>query len=700
VYSTSTGDLLQTLIPETTARPIVSLLLDPVNRYRLIGIYQDGGIRVWDYTDGALLKQVQLADHRSVVAATLNGNVLLVSDSKHVYSAEWSVKAAILPTTQVADMKICLGLASAPGRCFAWGDNKVNVFPMQDGKLGQYEQTVLPGPAAAFAADPTYFAVSDEQGAIFLYNHAARDKTPRKLHWHAHACSSLSFALDGAYLLSGGQEGVLVLWQLSTSGKQFLPRVGNAISALGVSSDATQYAVKLDDNCVKVLSASTLSATCEIAGPKRATVAAAHQEGLLMAAGGQIQSWHLASARATGLLHATAHTFAGPAPNVKTHVQEPNVTHMAVSPDGSWLCTADQWTTPYEDAADLGYTKPQDVVVLKFWQKTATSWQITTRLDAPHGNARITGLQALKGGVFVTAGEDQAVKFWRSKEQDSLAFRCSRVLRFAKEALHERSQAVRMAVSADGSLLALSGPSPPGASDATVLLVDPAARRVLATLAGLTLGSLQDIGFAGDALILVGNRRLVCWRVAEQRVVYALRWPERTYRASLHLPATSLSATHFCIATQESKPVLPQQQQQQSKDGADKLFIFSTIAAKPMFREKCNSKTLAVCGSGDGYVVLDDALVLRQIGYSVPSSEQSETTAVSSVTQGISALYGLGAASAPQPFEEDAQISVLTSQAVDRLMPASVAGSSLASLEQGMASLGLFLLGAPTASSS
>jgi hypothetical protein len=30
------------------------------------------------------------------------------------------------------------------------------------------------------------------------------------LHWHAHAVGALSYSMDGASLLSGGQEGVLV----------------------------------------------------------------------------------------------------------------------------------------------------------------------------------------------------------------------------------------------------------------------------------------------------------------------------------------------------------------------------------------------------------------------------------------------------------------------------------------------------------
>ncbi|ORY73049.1 hypothetical protein BCR37DRAFT_384849 [Protomyces lactucae-debilis] len=661
VHSTATGDLLQPLLPEATTRPIVSLFLDPSNAYRLAGVYQD---------DGALLKQLHLTDQRTVVAATLNGSLLLVSDGKHVFSAEWSTKTATLPTTQVADMKACLGLSSAPGLCFAWGDNKVNVFPIQKEKLGQYEQYVLASPATAFAADATHFAVSDDAGAIYLYHHAARNLAlpPRKLHWHAQACTTLQFALDGAYLLSGGHEGVLVLWQLATSGKQFLPRVGTAIRAIGVSAKSTQYAVKLEENTVKVLSASTLLATCDIAGPKRASVMCSHGEEVMMAAGGQVQTWHSQMATATGLLNATAQSFAGATQVGKASipVPEPEITHMAVSP-------ADCWTTPFEEAADLGYTKPHDQVSLKFWQRHAGSWRLSTRVDAPHGVARLTTIQALGGDVFVTAGEDQAVKFWnknsvRSSDDAAQAYKCTRVLRFAQPSLmHERAPALRLAVSGDASLLALSGPPAPHTTDASVLLI-------CATLAGLGLGTLLDLGFAGDYLILVGQYRLVCWCVAASQVVYALRWPERTFRATLTCPIpTPISDA----TTKESKQATGASLKTIS-EGSHKLFIFGTHAAKPVFREKLGALT-------DGFVVLDETLVLRRIGAALTHDSSALT-----VTSGISTTTGVVG------LEEDGQ-------AVETLMPvatANGAGASLASLEQCMAGLGLFLLGAPSPATS
>ena len=60
--------------------------------------------------------------------------------------------------------------------------------------------------------------------------------------------------LDGCYLLSGGQEGVVVIWQLSTNQPQFIPRLGGPISHLSVSPKSDMYCVSLGTNVLLFLS--------------------------------------------------------------------------------------------------------------------------------------------------------------------------------------------------------------------------------------------------------------------------------------------------------------------------------------------------------------------------------------------------------------------------------------------------------------
>lgn len=65
--------------------------------------------------------------------------------------------------------------------------------------------------------------------------------------------SKLPFSLSqGSYILSGGEESVLVLWQFKTHHKQFLPRLGAPIKHICSSSDDTLIAVSHMDNGKRV----------------------------------------------------------------------------------------------------------------------------------------------------------------------------------------------------------------------------------------------------------------------------------------------------------------------------------------------------------------------------------------------------------------------------------------------------------------
>lgn len=78
------------------------------------------------------------------------------------------------------------------------------------------------------------------------------------MHWHAFGVVSLAFTLNGAMLLSGGEEGVLVQWQLSNGAKDFLPRLGAPVSSIHCSplspDSPSEAAVALVDGSILLTS--------------------------------------------------------------------------------------------------------------------------------------------------------------------------------------------------------------------------------------------------------------------------------------------------------------------------------------------------------------------------------------------------------------------------------------------------------------
>jgi NET1-associated nuclear protein 1 (U3 small nucleolar RNA-associated protein 17) len=113
----------------------------------------------------------------------------------------------------------------------------------------------------AFHPSQELFATGDDKGVIRMWyclndglavNVKGVEKKTQtsSMHWHAHAVSALAFTPNGAYLLSGGEEAVLVIWQLHTGRKEFVPRVGSPINTVSVARSKTgeeEYLLGLAD---------------------------------------------------------------------------------------------------------------------------------------------------------------------------------------------------------------------------------------------------------------------------------------------------------------------------------------------------------------------------------------------------------------------------------------------------------------------
>ncbi|ELR06167.1 hypothetical protein VC83_01301 [Pseudogymnoascus destructans] len=337
--------------------------------------------------------------------------------------------------------------------------------------------------------------VGDVKGSIFVHNDLLRkmiqsqnavasgkpavDMLPRKMHWHRKAVQSVKWSLDGNYIISGGSETVMVLWQLDTGKKQFLPHLSAAIHNIVVSPTGSSYAVRLADNSAMILSTAELKPTASISGlqtqvirdsvsldarvsrvkdDEREGILVQHAPAvinplkpshLLLAVGENqeinplskeilstpyLQTFDVASSHniSRQALSRTNITNINVGPNAH-RISEPQVTHMQISHDGLWLATVDEWLPPRRDLEYLGHStinladeqRKRREVYLKFWQwsETTETWELVSRIDAPHtmgpenyGAGRIFDLVVDPSShAFSTIGEDSTVRIWRPK---------------------------------------------------------------------------------------------------------------------------------------------------------------------------------------------------------------------------------------------------------------------------------------------
>lgn len=176
--------------------------------------------------------------------------------------------------TAIGKTRAVVGLSFSPSGSWlvAVAGHKAYVAPTSSFKSG-FTKYVSPEALTCLAFHPfeDYFATGDDKGNIRLWyclneQIAAASVGVEKraqtttLHWHAHAVASVTFTPNGAYLLSGGEESVLVIWQLHTGKKEFVPRIGAPINTIAVvaGGQSEEYLLGLADATFTFVSAATL----------------------------------------------------------------------------------------------------------------------------------------------------------------------------------------------------------------------------------------------------------------------------------------------------------------------------------------------------------------------------------------------------------------------------------------------------------
>ncbi|KAK1975977.1 WD domain-containing protein [Colletotrichum cereale] len=328
------------------------------------------------------------------------------------------------------------------------------------------------------------------RGAIYFYNdilrklqniNAPKSKKDslqgRKYHWHRRAVHSLKWSKDGHYMISGGSENVLVLWQMDTGKMDHLPHLSGSIENIVVSPTGASYALHLDDNSAMVLSTSEMKPSTYISGiqsaarftstpkdllvkrvwsvsdevrhPVPAALNPAEPSRLYVCTGTGQQAMLAGELQSAPLLQSfdmesfrsiSKQALARTQPtdvNITSKgnpISEPRITHIAFSQDGHWLATVDDWQPPKRDLEKVApeareqFVRERREVYLKFWSASAgeENFALSSRINSPHVTSRPETVLALAAdhttNRFATLGDDGMARIWqsRTRQQDGL----------------------------------------------------------------------------------------------------------------------------------------------------------------------------------------------------------------------------------------------------------------------------------------
>ncbi|ELR17414.1 WD domain, G-beta repeat-containing protein [Acanthamoeba castellanii str. Neff] len=556
VYSVKTGEVVKTLRHKSR---VTGFFFNPANALQLYSAAEEGIIRLWDFEDGVLLKSWKIGGEGKINQAVLDATQRVVylsickvdpntSQETHLIST-FNLNTCTSRVRYTTSKPLAKLYVSPRGDFFAALQDNCCGFQLFNVNTKDMQSIHHPHKITSFDFHPTEpcVAYGDEAGVIRVNYCLPRvdpmdsDAKPQvqpnkqtridRYDWHTSPISALQFSPDGFYLLSGGQEEVLVLWRLNTSGRIFIPRLGAAISSVTLNEQGTVYAVCCADNSVRIIDALTRDMVMKIQGisldigsmpiiidPRNDLVVTSFKHGSL-------QRYDSVRDRHVDEMEIVAN----PQIDERGHLPFATVKHVAFGPKGSFMVTTD-----YRD-----YTDIDAEIVIKFWLHDGKQYTLNTTAQKAH-SAPITGLACHPILPLVAScSRDGKFKLWeqierppppgsKNKDVTRPVWVCRSVGDF------KGLSASGLSFSTDGSLLAVAYKS-------TITLWDPMSNtfhRSLTFTNGVAK-SIKHLAFIPSSRYLVSATRhqLFVWDLVRCAIVWS-------YNVEVHRLAVDMSVNY------------------------------------------------------------------------------------------------------------------------------------------------------------
>ncbi|KAF7303325.1 WD40 repeat-like protein [Mycena kentingensis (nom. inval.)] len=584
IHAVTTGKVVSTLTAPSSdvATTLTCAVLNPHNAFQLITGSNTGILAVWDFVGGTMLQTIDIAQPIHHICAHENfRDTVFVSASKPGRTGLKESRALVLSVslkpadassqsktqkssdiTSVGKTRQTTGLAFSPSGSWlvATAGHKAYVASTTSLKSG-FTKYVSPERLTCLAFHPSedYFATGDDKGSIRIW-YCLNEQLPLKtagvekkaqatlLHWHAHAVSSIAFTPNGAYLLSGGEESVLVIWQLHSGKREYLPRLGSPIKTISVAKSSSdrdeEYLLGLADATYSFVSAASLKVARTYS----------HQTRLLRASTYPLDAKSrpvIFSPLSGGLV---SELEVSPSNRVSRRDEKPiepcRVERIAVCPAGDWLASIDGRDGD-EDVHGESY--------LKIWSRDhkAGFWILNTRIDRPHGLEKVTSLafspsQDGQAPSLATAGADGSVKTWRTqmvKQKTGV----SEVFWIVRSSYNvQNGPPLLVSWSPDGSLLAVTLPR-------KVMLFAPSTNQPVHTLAYPECSRFESTNFVGKGgryIAVAGETDVLLWDLVGLRVHWSHKCTQAISAVVTHPRQNTFAVVHQSTEASTSEVVL------------------------------------------------------------------------------------------------------------------------------------------------
>ncbi|KAJ8247177.1 hypothetical protein GJAV_G00259640 [Gymnothorax javanicus] len=589
VYSTGTEECVHVL--EGHTHLVTGLAFNPTNHLQVYSCSLDGTIRLWDYTDGILIKTLVIGHEISAlyVAKKHEGVVFaIIPMASDTDQQTFQLVAIHLPKTGAQEVEVrelssvLLDVSPLPGSTSFGREGEyiasanglqLTVFFFRTQKTNRFflKATDKKGAKNAFTCVRCHpkedcIATGHLDGKIRLWRNFDQKKeyTYFTQHWHHNAVSALCFTPEGTNLLSGGIEAVLVLWRYGAEGKDLLPRLGSAIEHISVSPDGSLFCTSHKDNKITIMNCNLkVSAIIQglVKGEDLRTdliIDPRTKSLVLNGKPGHLEFYSLHHDKQLYNLDIVQQEYIH-----QLGLSQFDVAKAAFHSLGSWLATVEE----RKDEVSLLESR------LKLWgyDEPTQSFVLNTSVSSPHED-QITALcfsPDTETALLVTAGKDGYFKAWELAEdleshRDGISWSCD----FAGTYHHLRPG--NCCFSADGSLLAVS-------FQEIVTVWSPDSWDLVLTLSQPP-GDIRDLCFGrlNCSKYLLGSTSknlLCCWDI----LTCSLKWSTSMDVTLLQSDPLSENLAAFC-----------------HRSGNTDLFVFKPSEPRPLYSQKavCSGKVL------------------------------------------------------------------------------------------------------------
>uniref|UniRef100_A0AAV1UZS4 WD repeat-containing protein 75 second beta-propeller domain-containing protein n=1 Tax=Peronospora matthiolae TaxID=2874970 RepID=A0AAV1UZS4_9STRA len=554
VLQGTSGRVLHECARPHNLSPVSAIAPHPLNALQLVASYEDGYILIWDFvaqtihlaTDKVGVPILWMATSRSSPSHVVivvksptrrwrcmafdlehkeRGRVFVESDTAFQTAALQSYSSS--PSEAHAAQNTGDYLVLAAGRSIFTG--WLHYEPSSTALVTQQFQHVRDVTCIAVSPVHVEFSIGDREGQMFRYDHHAlrAKRSAAKLHWHSHAVHCLQYSSDGQHLLSGGEECVLVTWQLETGRRSYLPRLPASVEVIAPKKEGGVYVVGLADNVVFQYNPVTREQEWEARGLARAGGAAVDSLPMRQLAVDPIsKALVINGSLGAGVLQfyepfadRVLQTLVLSERNQVTRTDDevmPTLvaSHSRFSFRGSDLVTLHAPTT-VQDGNEQA---------LRFWTRRVDgSFFVNTSVDAPHGRARVTRVAfspTAEGDCVVTADDHGDFKVWQkvAAEAGGVSWLCQSVVRFRDEPV------TAVSFARDGSLLAVAYGNKLTLWD----IATHSLRRVLCSSDGQKINQVMFPGVNSPYVVVMTQTQVQVWSLLSLSLSWRYNVPKST----------------------------------------------------------------------------------------------------------------------------------------------------------------------------